>query len=239
MSRSRHALVAVTTAALLALLALPAAAHVTANPNVATSPYHKIDFRIPHGCERSATTEVRVQIPDGVVGVKPQVTPGWEIETEIGEIEPYDSHGTEITEGVREVRWTGGNLPDEHLQEFGLSVRFLDGAGDDEDVVYFPTVQICEEGEHRWIEIPDSVDQWGELDEPAPYVTLALTGDGHGTSDDEEADTAAAPADTTGAELTSDVAAAGTSPVTWFALAAGLIGLALGAAALVRRGRAA
>jgi uncharacterized protein YcnI len=38
--------------------------------------------------------------------------------------------------------------------------------------IYFPVVQRCEVGNHRWIETPDPADMANELDEPAPGLLL-------------------------------------------------------------------
>ncbi len=187
--RWTRSLVALVTVAGLTLAAAPAHAHVTANPREAHSPFFKTSFRVPHGCEGSATTALRIQIPEGVANVKPEVVPGWEIEiTRTALDEPLEGpHGETVTERIVEVAWTGGELADEHHQEFGLSMRIEDDAP---EVIYFPTVQECVEGVHRWIEIPDTVEQWGDLDEPAPYI-LVVRGNasaGHtGAGNGEEA----------------------------------------------------
>jgi uncharacterized protein YcnI len=241
---------------MVALLAAPAAAHVTANPNTfEAGGYARTAFRVPHGCDGSPTTAIEVQIPSGVVGVKAEQVPGWEVETVVGELdEPYESHGETITEGVLEVSWTaaaGSELPDDQFREFGLSVRLPDAAG---ETLWFPTIQTCEEGEIGWIQIPGDGESWGELEAPAPYVELT-EGGGHGHGDDdatgdEEAEDAdqdaaededAAAADDTATEqdddeLDVDLAATpdgGTDTLTWVALLVGLLGAALGTAGLL------
>ncbi len=75
---------------------------------------------MPHGCDGSATTRIRVRIPDGAIGIKPQPKPGWELATVKGKLgQPYDDgHGNKITEGITEVTWGGGKLLDEHYDEF-------------------------------------------------------------------------------------------------------------------------
>jgi periplasmic copper chaperone A len=229
----RRTLVLALSALLLVALAVPAAAHVTANPNAGPSGgYWKTDFRVPHGCDGSATTAVRVSIPEGVVNVKPQVVAGWEIETVIGEIEPYDNHGQTITEGVTEVIWRGGPLDDAHMQEFGLSVKLPEG--EEGDVLWFPTIQECEDGETAWINVPDDLAAWGDTDDPAPYVTLTA-GYGHGSDDDAAAEdeTAEAPAsdETELTSATAEEGSGGSSTLGLLGLVAGLAGLALGGAA--------
>jgi len=83
---------------------------------------YKAVIKIPHGCQTSATTKVRVQIPEGVIAVKPMPKPGWTIAMVRG---PYAQsypyyHGAVLTEGVREIVWSG-SLPDDHFDEFVFS----------------------------------------------------------------------------------------------------------------------
>jgi uncharacterized protein YcnI len=59
-------------------------------------------------------------------------------------------------------------LPDAYFDEFGLSMRLPA----EEGTLYFATVQECEEGVQRWIEIPAAGQAWDDLEEPAPFVTL-------------------------------------------------------------------
>ncbi len=239
-----------SVAGLLLLVAAPAAAHVTANPNtIESDSFGAFALRVPHGCGDSGTVELSVQIPDEVRSVTPEQVPGWTVETVTGELdEPYEDHGETVTEGVVEVTWTadeGQVLPTDQFREFGMSVRMADV---DEGRVYLPTIQVCEEGEHAWVEIPGEGESWGDLDEPAPYLDVtAAAADGHGEADtdaDEADDTTTPdddPADSDDAtatngeddELAADPAAAeaGTGLVSWIALALGALGVAVGGAA--------
>jgi uncharacterized protein YcnI len=153
-------------------------AHVTlekqeAEPNGS----YKAVLRVGHGCEGSPTTAIRVQIPEGVIAVKPMPKNGWQLETVKDKYErPYDYFGTELTEGVRQIAWSGGELPDDYYDEFVFVGRLTDFAPD--TVLYFPTVQECAEGAHRWIEIPAAGQDPDELDEPAPGVTITESASG-------------------------------------------------------------
>jgi periplasmic copper chaperone A len=40
------------------------------------------------------------------------------------------------------------------------------------ETLYFPTVQECERGVHRWIEIPAAGRSRGDYKEPAPFLKL-------------------------------------------------------------------
>jgi periplasmic copper chaperone A len=128
-------------------------------------------LQVGHGCEGSPTKSIRVQIPEGVIAVKPMPKPGWELTTKRGEYaQAYDYYGEKLTEGVKEVAWTAGNLPDEWYDEFVLRVRLPDGAPG--TVIRFPVVQECVEDVHRWIEVPAEGQDPDSVPEPAPFVTL-------------------------------------------------------------------
>jgi uncharacterized protein YcnI len=164
----RFVLVATIVAA-----ATPALAHVTLEAQEArVGASFKAVVRVPHGCAGSATSAIRIKIPDGVIAVKPMPKPGWTLETKTG---PYGKtynhfHNAKLSEGVTEVAWSGGKLPDAHYDEF-VFASFLSGDLEAGKTLYFPVVQECEKGVHRWIEIP--AGKPGEhLDEPAPGVKL-------------------------------------------------------------------
>lgn len=185
-------LTGVAVAACLAVFAAPAMAHVTASPDVG-SPGGSLRtaFKVGHGCGESPTHTVRVRIPAGVVGVTPEQIPGWEVSTTIGELEePVELHGEEITEGVQEITWeaTGEPLGAHHFLEFGVSMTLPESAPDGQDALYFPIVQNCEEGNLRWVNIPPSVAEWGDTEDPAPYVTLGEAAGGHGGEEAEDSD---------------------------------------------------
>jgi uncharacterized protein YcnI len=173
--------IALTLGAAL-VLAAPAAAHVTANPATAPSDgFAVIAFRVPHGCEGSPTTSLTVQIPEGVVNVKPEAVAGWQVATKIGQYaEPVELFGEQVTEGVKEVTWSGGSLPDNQFLDFGLSVKLPPLAPGTK--LNFPTIQRCAKGVERWIQVPVEGEEEPEL--PTPQVELiAATGeDEHGGS---------------------------------------------------------
>jgi uncharacterized protein YcnI len=167
-SRSAAALAAVALAGGIG----PATAHVTASPNeAAAGSYFQSAFTVPHGCSGSPTIAVRIKIPDGVTSVKPQMKPGWQIEIKNRKLDtPIDAgHGRMISETVDEVAWRGGSLPDIYYDTFGLVMKLPDDAG---KTLYFPVVQECKEGVHRWITIPADGEKWHEAKEPAPFIKL-------------------------------------------------------------------
>jgi uncharacterized protein YcnI len=132
-----------------------ASAHVTLERQEApVGASYKAVLRVPHGCEGSPTTAIRVRVPAGLIGVKPMPKPGWQLNTVTGKYpRPYTLRGAPLNEGVTEIAWSGGKLPDAHYDEFvfiGVIAEELSGT----PTIYFPVVQECEKGVHRWIEIP-------------------------------------------------------------------------------------
>jgi periplasmic copper chaperone A len=157
------------------LAASSASAHILLENRQATvGTYYKAVFAVPHGCAGSATVKVRVQIPEGVIGVKPMPKPGWSVEAIKGKYAAdYDYHGTKLSEGVKEVVWSGGKLPDDNYDEFIVST-YLSGGLKPNTTLYFPVVQECEQGVSRWIDIPaeGSAAHSNDSKSPAPGVKL-------------------------------------------------------------------
>jgi uncharacterized protein YcnI len=160
-----------TAAALL--MATPALAHVTLEGKQAAigSPYKAV-FVVPHGCSGSATTKLRVQIPPGVIVIDAKSTSGWQVSTVTGKYPgEYDFQGKKVAEGVTEVDWNGGKLPDKTRETFVIET-FLTGGLKPNTSLYFPIVQECEQGVNRWIEIPADADHAHDKKWPAPGVKL-------------------------------------------------------------------
>ena len=170
-----------TTFASMMLAGGIAFAHVTLETREAKAGSgYKAVLKVPHGCEGSATLKVRAQIPEGVIAVKPMMKPGWQIETVKGSYErayPY-YHGQHLSDGVKEIVWSGGKLPDDYYDEF-VFASFL--AGDlPEGPLYFPVTQECEKGEARWTDIPAQGQDAHALKAPAPALVILAQHAGHG-----------------------------------------------------------
>jgi uncharacterized protein YcnI len=159
--------------ALAVALVTPAKAHVTLEAQEAkVGSGYKAVLRVPHGCSGSATTSLRVKIPEGVIGVKPMPKPGWTLTTKIGKYpKTYKLFHSELSEGVTEVGWSDGKLPDDWYDEF-VFTGFLAGDLEPGKKLYFPVVQECEKGVHRWIEIPAADKSRSDYPEPAPELKL-------------------------------------------------------------------
>lgn len=153
-------------------------AHVTLEPKAAPQgSYAKLTFRVPHGCDGEATTGITVIIPEGVVSVKPQVHPDWKISIQKQKLKkPVQLHGKDIAENISEVTWSGGPLPDEFMDEFGLSVKLPEKSN---GPLAFPIIQKCKDKTTRWDMIAKPGQDAHSLPSPAPLLQLTSEGGGH------------------------------------------------------------
>jgi len=185
-----------STAAAAVLLALlgtaPALAHVSLErPEAARGKSYKAVLKIPHGCEGQATHTVRVEIPEGFIGVKPMPKPGWTIKTQRGAYaQSYGYYHGPLSEGVTEIEWSGGNLPDDYYDEFvasGFIAKEITGAA-----LYFKVVQLCDKGELSWSDIPGEGVDAHDLKAPAAVLKIADADEAddhhHGHKHDEAAE---------------------------------------------------
>ena len=156
-----------------ALLTVPSSAHVLLdNKEAAVGGSVKAVFVVPHGCSGFDTTRLRVKIPEGVIAVEPEAKSGWTIETVKGKYAAvYDYQGAKVGEGVQEVSWSGGRVPDKTRDTFPLDLYLTDSLKPD-SMLYFPVVQECEQGVSRWIEIPAEGSDPHDYKRPAPGIKL-------------------------------------------------------------------
>ena len=160
-------------AALLGLLAAPAAAHVTIDPPQAVAgSYLRAAFRVPHGCGSAATQRVVITLPEGVLMARPMPKPGWTLRvTEAPLATPIDNgHGGQVTKRVAEIAWEGGNLPDAWYDEFVVMLRLPATAN---ETLWMPAVQHCEGGATAaWTQIPEAGRRVSDYRYPAPALRL-------------------------------------------------------------------
>ena len=167
---SRHPSLAILLAALTAAAIAPASAHVGLEPaQAAANTTIALGFRIGHGCGTSPTTAVKIRIPAGVTAVQPQPKAGWTLTVVRAQAPAGAAPAADqpAAPPVAEVHWTGGNLPVEFYDTFFVRMRL---PATPNATVYFPVVQECVSGVHRWID----VQQAGQAEpaEPAPGLRL-------------------------------------------------------------------
>ena len=161
----------------LAGLAVETVAHaILETPSTPAGNYYKGVMKITHGCDGAATHTVRLLLPPEMQQSKPMPKPGWEVQPVRRKlVTPYDYHGKTMTDDVRELVWTGGNLGDEYYDEFVFSTRL---AGEPGQTLYVKTIQECSEGRLNWTEIPTQDQTAEELEYPAPALKL-IDGESH------------------------------------------------------------
>jgi hypothetical protein len=157
------------------LVSLPALAHSTLEVTEApANSTYKGVVRVPHGCKGESTRTLRVQIPEGVIDVKPMPKAGWTLSvTRAPYAKPYDLYGKPVAEGAKEIVWSGGELPDAFYDEFVFRARITgDVAG---RTLPFPVIQECQNGAERWVEVAAEGQDPHKLKSPAPTVKVAAS----------------------------------------------------------------
>ncbi len=150
----------------MALAASPALAHVTlTEPEAPAGALYTAHFRVGHGCNGAATTQLQIILPDEVSGVKPMAKPGWTIKIDKVKLATPQSGegGRPITERVAIITWDGGPLPSDEFDDFTVLMRLPSKP----DNLLFPAMQSCGEAMEHWMDMPD-----GKADHPAPVLKV-------------------------------------------------------------------
>ena len=166
--RKRSVTVALAVTALV-WVAAPAWAHVEVSPGeAAAGGATELEFEVGHGCDGSPVVAVSIRMPGGVTDISPQDREGW-------------TYSVENVDGLDVVTWEGGPQGANEHGSFFMDVTLPDAEG---EVLAFPAVQICEEGEVAWIELPAA--DGSEPASPAPLLVLtaAATSSTEGSSPD-------------------------------------------------------
>ncbi|MFF3995016.1 YcnI family protein [Streptomyces cyaneofuscatus] len=234
---SRIAIAAGVAASTVLLLAGPAAAHVSVQPQgeAAKGGYATLNFKVPNERDQASTVKLEVNFPADhpLSSVTPEAVPGWKIAITKGKLDkPLEVHGRKITEAVTKVTWTadGSKIAPGYFQQFPVSVGQLP---EDADQLVFKAIQTYDNKEVvRWIEEPTGGE---EPDSPAPVLKLtAATEDHHGGGaakgdDDHQADDKAASAEGDKGDKKETHAASSSSSDTT-ARTLGIIGILIGIA---------
>lgn len=151
----------------------PTLAHITlAIKEARANTCYKAVLGVPHGCDGEATQSIRIQIPEGGIGVKPMPKAGWTLTVTRGAYaKSYQNHGKAVSEGPKEIVWSGGTLSDDNYDEF-IFTSFIAGDFGAGQPVYFPTVQQCTKGQVNWADIPAAQQSSHDLKSPAPALRI-------------------------------------------------------------------
>lgn len=145
---------------MLALFIL-ASSHVTLNPNFGafSGGYFHTTLRVPHGEAGMHTTRLAIDVPHGVLVVKPEVPDNWAATIETRELsanERYTSHGVTKTTAPHRITFVAEShsdgVHDDHLLNIDMQLKigciFQDRASNtqwsDEYTLWWPVTQVCE-----------------------------------------------------------------------------------------------
>ena len=172
----RGGVVLAVTAVTALATALPALAHVIADPGTATQGgFTKIAFRVPDESDTAGTTKVEVNLPTDhpITSVQTTPIPGWTAVVTTAPLNPpvKDDDGNTITKSVSAITWTaspGNKIGPGQFLEFDVAMGPLPTGVDE---LFFPTLQTYDSGEVvSWIE--KSAPGAPEPEHPAPSITL-------------------------------------------------------------------
>lgn len=108
-----------------------------------------VAFRVEHGCDGSATTSMKFQIPAGVTDAVGVAKDGW----------------TSNLAGDT-LEFVGGPLAADQEDHFDITFTAPTQPGD----IRFPVIQTCEQGELAWIEVAS--EGAAEPEHPAPILKV-------------------------------------------------------------------
>ncbi|MFI7102894.1 YcnI family protein [Streptomyces sp. NPDC050161] len=156
------------------LLAAPAFAHVTVQPDTAAQgSYATINLKVPNERDHASTVKLEVTLPTDhpLVSVMPQPVPGWKVQvTEAKLDKPVETHGEKIDKAPSKITWTAEDdgIEPGQFQQFPLAVGQLpEHAGQ----LVFKALQTYDNKEVvRWIE--PAKEGAAEPENPAPVLKL-------------------------------------------------------------------
>ncbi|AMO23468.1 DUF1775 domain-containing protein [Ramlibacter solisilvae] len=154
----------------LALAAVHAHAHVVLDQQAApAASSYKAVFKVGHGCGDSPTRQLIVDIPAAMQSPKPMPKPGWRIDIE--------KAGDKVTRISWTARTPEDKLANGFYDEFVLVARTPAQPGP----VYWPVVQVCDEGRGNWTEVPGPGQKLSDLKSPAALLEVmpSKAGPGH------------------------------------------------------------
>jgi len=106
----------------------PSSAHVTFEPNIVDTGYNLVHFKVPHGMQNEVSTKLIIDVPDGVLAVKPERHEWMHTRVIMGPLaKPYTSHGRQVNTGPKrielEARAEHKGLHNDHLFLLAMQLK--------------------------------------------------------------------------------------------------------------------
>jgi uncharacterized protein YcnI len=179
--QTRLAVLAALVVGVLALVALPAGAHVSITPSSAPKGgFEVLSFNVPNEQDDANTVKLEVQFPTKypIASVRTQPMPGWTAAVEKSTLaKPVRTDDGEVTEAVTKVTWTAtaGGLQPGEFDLFTISAGPLPTKT---NKLTFKAIQTYSNGDVvSWIQ--QTVKGAPEPEHPAPTLTLTASGGDH------------------------------------------------------------
>ncbi|HEX5128082.1 MAG TPA: copper chaperone PCu(A)C, partial [Rhodocyclaceae bacterium] len=138
-------------------------AHVTlAQKSAQAGSHYSAVFRVPHGCDGSATKAITVFLPASIDDAIATPKRGWTLDTKTEK----RGNATRTTQ----IGWSGGSLPSTQHDEFIAQMTLPETTGK----LYFRVLQICEKGQSDWAEIAAADAAAPKTPAPVLEVTRAF-----------------------------------------------------------------
>ena len=167
--------------ALVAVLTVPAGAHVTVTPSSAPKGgFEVLSFNVPNEEQDANTVKLEVTIPTKypIAFVSTQPMFGWTVAVEKTTLaKPVQSDDGQVTEAVSKITWTAteGGLKPGEFDLFTISAGPLPTKP---NKLTFKAIQTYSNGETvNWIQ--QTVKGAPEPEHPAPTLTLTAASDDH------------------------------------------------------------
>ncbi|MEY9870733.1 uncharacterized protein YcnI [Streptacidiphilus sp. MAP12-33] len=210
------------------LLAGPASAHVTVQPDAATAGAadQVFAFRVPNESDTASTVKVDVYFPPTypIASALVGAVPGWTSEVKTTKLaQPIQTDDGPVTDAVSEIIWTGGKIAPGQYQDFTVDFGQLPK---DARQLVFKTLQTYSDGSVvRWIDAP-ATSGGTEPQHPAPTLNLTAAASDTGSAGSTDAKAS-------GGSGQATVAASSTSDSDTAARVLGGVGVAVGVAGVV------
>ena len=144
-----------------------AAGHVVIEEQTAVAGQNTlINFRVIHGCNGSPTTGLRIELPQGITYLTPRYKSGWTVSVKR---EKITAGNNQVIDHVREVAWSGGMIPPDAYDRFEFEIRIPDTI---DGQAFFKTIQVCQDDDIRYVDIPENRSLPWETPNPAPSIEV-------------------------------------------------------------------
>ncbi len=174
MRKIRLVVLAALVAGVVAMAALPAAAHVSITPSSAPKGgFEVLSFNVPNEEQGANTVKLEVTFPtkNPIASVSYLPMAGWDVAVETTKLaKPVQSDDGEVTEAVSKITWTAtaGGLAPGQFELFTISAGPLPTKP---NKLTFKAIQTYDNGEVvSWIQ--QTVKGAPEPEHPAPTLTL-------------------------------------------------------------------